>query len=274
VGGHRLHLDCRGHGSPTVVLFNGLTEVSARWARITGPVAATSRVCAYDRAGQGWSDEADSPQDGLSAADDLHRLLAVAGEPGPYVLVGHSTGGTFALTYAAQHPEQVAGMVLLDSSSPEQFTRLPAYPRQYELMRRGLALLPTLSRLGLVRLLAATPPLPTPAAEQVTALTSTPRAARNARDEVSVIRDVFTQAQALRTLDDRPLAVLTATTKATSEWARAQDELAKLSSNHLHSTVRSTHSGLLQDASPAAQSVGAITAVISAARTGTPLGPR
>ena len=122
VGGHRLHLDCRGHGSPTVVLSNGLGGVSAGWARIAGPVAATTRVCAYDRAGQGWSEEAASPRDGVQSAEDLHTLLAEAGEHGPYVLVGHSTGGTYAMTYAARYPEQVAGLVLLDSSSPEQFT--------------------------------------------------------------------------------------------------------------------------------------------------------
>ena len=121
------------------MLSNGLGGISAGWARITGPVAATTRVCAYDRAGQGWSDDAASPQDGVQSAEDLHTLLAEAGEHGPYVLVGHSTGGTYAMTYAARYPEQVAGMVLLDSSSPEQFTRMPAFPGQYALMmRRGL----------------------------------------------------------------------------------------------------------------------------------------
>ena len=136
VGGHRLHLDCHGHGSPTVVLSNGLGGVSAGWARITGPVAATTRVCAYDRAGQGWSDDAASPRDGVQSAEDLHTLLAEAGEHGPYVLVGHSTGGTYAMTYAARYPEQVAGLVLLDSSSPEQFTRMPAFSGQYTMMMR------------------------------------------------------------------------------------------------------------------------------------------
>ena len=88
VGGHRLHLDCHGDGSPTVVLSNGLGGLTAGWARITGPVAETTRVCAYDRAGQGWSDDADSPRDGIQSADDLHELLAAAGEHGPYVVAG------------------------------------------------------------------------------------------------------------------------------------------------------------------------------------------
>ena len=276
VGGHRLHLDCQGHGSPTVVLSNGLGGVSAGWSRITGPVAETTRVCAYDRAGQGWSDEAASPRDGVESAEELHTLLSEAGEDGPYVLVGHSTGGTHAMTYAARYPEQVAGLVLLDSSSPEQFTRMPAFKGQYAMMRRAYSLMPTLNRLGLDQLLPATSHLPAADAAKVTALTSTPRYYRNQRDEVSVIPEVFTQAQALTTLGDRPLAVLTASENSDGNdgWDGAQDRLAALSPNHLHRTVDSTHMGLLEDVGPAAESVRAITAVISAVRTSTPLPTR
>ena len=276
VGGHWLHLDCHGHGSPTVVLSNGLGGVSVGWARITGPVAATTRVCAYDRAGQGWSDDAASPQDGVQSAEDLHALLAEAGEHGPYVLVGHSTGGTYATTYAARYPAQVAGLVLLDSSSPEQFTRMPAFPGQYAMMRRGYALMPTLSRLGLGRLVPATSHLPAADAAKVAAITSTPQYYRNQRDEVSVIPAVFAQAQALTTLGDRPLAVLTASENSvgTDGWAGAQDQLAALSTNSVHRTVDSTHTGLLADGGPAAASVRAITEVISSVRTSTPLSAR
>ena len=267
VGDHRLHLDCRGHGGPTVVLFNGLGGVSAYWARVTGPVAETGRVCAYDRAGQGWSDDVPDPQDGVAAAKDLHALLAAAGETGPYVLVGHSTGGTYALNYAARYADEVAGMVLLDSSSPEQLTRMPAYAGQYALMRRGFALRPTMTRVGLGPLLATGSHLPGSAADQVTAMTSTARAARNVTDELSVILNVFVQAQALTTLDDRPLAVLTASeTLTTTGWAGAQNQLTHLSTNHLHRTVDSTHTGLLEDERPSTESVRAITDVVAAAR--------
>ena len=76
VGGHRLHLNCSGSGSPTVVLENGLGATSLAWTRITAEVSRTTRVCAYDRAGQGWSDDVDAPQDGLAVAADLHTLLA------------------------------------------------------------------------------------------------------------------------------------------------------------------------------------------------------
>ncbi|HET9861254.1 MAG TPA: alpha/beta fold hydrolase [Nocardioidaceae bacterium] len=276
VGDHRLHLDCHGHGSPTVVLANGMGGVSVAWARIAAPVAATTRVCAYDRAGQGWSDEAASPRDGIESAEDLHTLLAVAGEHGPYVLVGHSTGGTYAMTYAARYPEQVAGMVLLDSSSPEQFTRMPAFRGQYAMMRRTYALLPTLNRLGLGRLIPDGSHLPTAEAAKVIAVTSAPQAYRNQRDEVSVIPEVFAQAQALDTLDDRPLAALTAsaTSLGTDGWVGAQDQLAALSSNSVHRTVHSTHTGLLEDVRPAAASVRAITEVISSVHTGTPIPSR
>ena len=79
VGGHRLHLYCTGTGSPTVVLENGLGATSPDWTRITAAVDPTTRVCAYDRAGQGWSDDVDTPQDGLAIASDLHTLLARCG---------------------------------------------------------------------------------------------------------------------------------------------------------------------------------------------------
>jgi pimeloyl-ACP methyl ester carboxylesterase len=276
VDGHWLHLDCHGHGSPTVVLSNGLGGVSAGWARITRPVAATTRVCAYDRAGQGWSDDTASAQDGVESAEDLHTLLAEAGEHGPYVLVGHSTGGTYAMTYASQYPDQVAGLVLLDSSSPEQFTRMPDYPWQYALMRRAYALMPTLSRVGLGQLVPATSHLAAADAAKVNAITSTPKYYRNQRDEVSVIPEVFGQARALTTLNDRPLAVLTASENSVGNdgWAGAQDQLAALSTNSVHRTVDSTHTGLLEDGGPAAASVRAITEVISSVRTSTPVPSR
>ena len=75
-----------------------------------------------------WSDNVDTPQDGLAIAADLHTLLARADESGPYVLVGHSAGGPYAMTFAAHYPDEVVGMVLLDSMSPYELTELPASP--------------------------------------------------------------------------------------------------------------------------------------------------
>lgn len=272
VGDHRLHIDCRGAGGPTVVLFNGLGEFSASWARITDQASATTRVCAYDRAGQGWSDDVDDPQDGVTAAADLHALLAAAGEHGPYVLVGHSIGGPYAMTYAAQYPEDVAGMVLLDSSSPRQFADMPAYPLQYALMKRGLSLLPTLARVGLGPVIGPSSHLPGAEGDLVEAMGSTVRAERNGRDELSMIPRVFEESQSLTTLGHRPLVVLTASENLDTEgWSAAQDRLAALSSDSVHRGVRSSHAGMVEDPDGSDASVAAINAVARSVRTGAPV---
>ena len=153
-------------------------QTSPNWARITAEVSRTTRVCAYDRAGQGWSDDVDAPQDGLAIAADLHTLLAAPAKQGPYVLVGHSAGGTYAMTYAAQYPDEVAGMVLLDSMSPYEFTALPGFAAEQSMMRRGLGVLPSLARLGVDPAAAhvAWSSLPEPAASQVQAFASSPAA--------------------------------------------------------------------------------------------------
>jgi pimeloyl-ACP methyl ester carboxylesterase len=277
VGGHRLHLDCAGSGSPTVVVENGLGETSPSWGRITPAVAGTTRVCAYDRAGQGWSGDTARPQDGLQVAADLHALLARAGETGPFVLVGHSTGGAYAMTYAARYPQQVAGMVLLDSASPDQFSVLPDYPGFYALYRRASALLPSLGRLGIGHLVAAltsgtsSSGLPEPAAAQARAFAASPRNLRSQRDELSTYPVLFRQAHALTTLGAKPLVVLTATQGQQAGWPTAQDRLATLSTNTSHRHATTTHAGLLDTPTGATTSTHAINDVVHAARTHTPL---
>ncbi len=278
VGGHHLHLTCTGSGGPTVVLENGLNEISPLWSAVIAQVSRTTRVCAYDRAGQGWSDDAEGTQDGLAIAADLHGLLARAGEHSPYVLAGHSSGGTLAMTYAARYPAQVAGLVLLDSSSPHQFTDQPDFPGTYAMMRRLLPVMPALARVGALRLIpaSASTALSPGAAAQVQAFATSPRGARNMRDEQAGLQAVFTQAQALRTFDPKPLAVVTARENAdgTNGWAAAQDRMAALSTNSTHWVADTTHVGLLDDASGSTDSVRAITAVVTAVRTGTSLAVR
>jgi pimeloyl-ACP methyl ester carboxylesterase len=105
-------VNCTGSGGPTVVLEPGLGEVSPAMGWIAPVVARDTRVCVYDRAGRGWSDTADGPQDAVQTTTDLHTLLDHAHIPGPYVLAGHSFGGPYILTFAATYPDQVAGMVL------------------------------------------------------------------------------------------------------------------------------------------------------------------
>lgn len=278
VGGHRLHLVCEGEGSPTVVLENGLGEVSADWIRIGTEVARTTRVCAYDRAGQGWSDDVHGAQDALAIATDLHTLLARAGEQGPFLLVGHSAGGPYVMTFAAHHPNDVAGMVLLDSMSPDAFTALAGFATEQSMMHRGLGLLPSLTRLGIGRLLptSAWSSLPEPAASQVKAFSSSPRGMRNLRDEQSRYRTVFAQAKALASLRAEPLVVLIAAESVHQhkEWVDLQARLSALSANSQHRIVDATHAGLVDDATGSQFSVQAITDVIHSIRTGQPLPAR
>jgi pimeloyl-ACP methyl ester carboxylesterase len=268
VQGHRLHLQCTGSGGPTVVLEGGLGETSPAWGWIAPAASRTTRVCAYDRAGQGWSGDAPRVQDALDVADDLHALLTVAGEPGPYVLVGHSTGGTYALAHAARYPADVAGMVLLDSASPQQFTVLPQYPAFYAMWRRVSALTPTLARLGARQLIGSSvgATLPEPAAGQARAFATNARDARGQRDEFSRYPDVFRQAGALTTLGDRPLVVVTATRGAQPGWPTAQDRLAALSRNSSHRPADVTHESLLSHRQDSTVAVRAIEDVVRSVR--------
>lgn len=278
VGGHRLHLHCVGSGSPTVVLENGLGGTSPAWTHVVAAVRGTTRICAYDRAGQGWSDDVDAPQDGSAVAEDLHTLLAVAGVPGPYVLVGHSAGGPYVMTYASRHPDEVAGMVLLDSMSPDEFTALPGFAAEQSMMRRGLGVLPSLARLGVGRLVPASvwSDLPEPEASQVRAFAAGARGMRSMRDEQSMYPVVFAQASALTSLGDKPLVVLTASgsVREHAEWTALQEDLAARSTNHAHRVVEATHAGLLEDVSDAASSAVAVLDVVEAVRTGTPIAGR
>ena len=160
VGGHRLHLNCTGTGSPTVVLEPGAGGTSSDLGWIAPAVAHDTRVCVYDRAGRGWSEPADTPQDGAQIATDLHTLLHRGNVPGPYVMAGHSFGGLYALTFAARYPDEVAGMVLVDSTAPAPSATPDAQPARDagsdDVMGRVSALVSTSARLGLGRLLALT----------------------------------------------------------------------------------------------------------------------
>jgi len=132
VGGYQLHLKCTGEGSPTVVLEAGLGGSSDGWVKVMPDVAKFTRVCAYDRSGEGKSDPAPRRfthigsrtyielRNGADVVRDLHTLLTNANEIGPYVIVGHSIGGLYSILFASTYSKSVVGMVLEDSSHPDQ----------------------------------------------------------------------------------------------------------------------------------------------------------
>jgi pimeloyl-ACP methyl ester carboxylesterase len=125
VGGYKMHIYCMGQGSPTIVLDAGLGNDSLVWGKVQPELAKTTRVCAYDRAGFGWSDFEPAPQDANKIADQLHGLLNAAGITGPIVLMGHSIAGIYIRDYAAKYPENLAGLILVDGSTPLQDDREP-----------------------------------------------------------------------------------------------------------------------------------------------------
>ncbi len=125
VGPYRLHLECHGTRGPTVILEPGAGGSAASMGLIAPAVARDSRVCVYDRAGRGWSDPAATPPDGAQIATDLHRQTDRADVQGPYVLAGHSFGGLYVRTYAAKYPQEVAGLVLVDSTAADSDSLLP-----------------------------------------------------------------------------------------------------------------------------------------------------
>src|SRR5437773_3448189 len=124
VDGQRLHVVCAGHGKPAVVFESGIAASSLSWARVLREVAAFSRACAYDRAGLGWSEPAKAPRTVARMIGELRAVVANATTGGPSVLVGHSFGAFLVWIYASRHPEDVAGLVLLDPPSEwHQITR-------------------------------------------------------------------------------------------------------------------------------------------------------
>ncbi|MEV4371708.1 alpha/beta hydrolase [Nonomuraea sp. NPDC049637] len=149
VGGHRLHLRCTGSGGPVVVLEAGLVESSASWEVVQRRLSAGLRVCSYDRAGYAWSEEGPGPRTAGRAAGELRALLAAAGEPGPYVLAGHSYGGQIVRLFAARYPDVTAGLVLIDATDEEAVAAMRV---SRPLMAAQLTVNQALARIGLLRL--------------------------------------------------------------------------------------------------------------------------
>ncbi len=126
VDGYGMHLYCTGTGAPTVIVEAGLGNDFISWQRVQPEVAKFTRICTYDRAGLGWSDDQPGPHDAKHFARQLHALLNTAGENAPLVIVGASAGGFYARQFVSDFPQQVAGLVFSDSSVPDQVRDMPA----------------------------------------------------------------------------------------------------------------------------------------------------
>lgn len=287
VGGHFLHVHCVGAGHPTVILEAALPGGSAHWGWVQPQVASVTRVCAYDRAGMGWSDAGPRPRDARQIVRELHALLEKAQIDGPYVLVGHSFGGLYARVYSATYPEAAAGVVLVDSSHPDQWTRLPAEAVAGAIPgERLLAIAPLLAGLGLTRALSffpVDPNLPAPQQVAIKSFHATTQFVTANVGELLAIKASSAQAGTAGSLGTKPLIVVTAAhsftelptelaTRTGQVWVELQKELASLSSNALHRVADgATHTSLVFRLSDARWTIEAILQVVKAVRTQQPL---
>jgi pimeloyl-ACP methyl ester carboxylesterase len=120
VNGHRMHIYCTGGGSPTIILDAAVGDDALIWGGVQPVLSETTRVCSYDRAGHGSSEALPAPRDADHIAAELHCLLQQAGITGPIVLMGHSIAGLYLREYASRYPEEIAGIVFVDVSTPLQ----------------------------------------------------------------------------------------------------------------------------------------------------------
>ena len=245
VGGYDMHLYCVGEGSPTVILEAGLNDFHVSWSKVQAEVATAARVCSYDRAGMGWSEASPYPRTSEVMAQELHSLLVNSGVEGPFILVGHSFGGIVMRQFAQQYPDEVTGMLLVDSAHEEQVARLPFLKETANEFIGQFRTLSAMSSFGLIALSPATIPnrgFPDEAYKQYQAVLAT----TNYFDTSIAESTEFyfgTSSVKVAKLGDLPLIVLShglpdETSDASAvqesqferEWARMQKELTGLSS--------------------------------------------
>ena len=259
IGGRRIQLDCRGTGSPTVVFEAGLDmNGSLSWSTVHDSIAKTTRACAYSRAGIMWSDPHDGPLTGRTVAEDLHATLRAAGERPPFVLVRHSIGGPYIMVYTKYFGSDVAGLVFVDASHPDQVSRFKEVtPVTIHESMRVYRVAAALSRTGFVRAMSGSaggaPNEPSAAARASAAYAST--SLGTLVKESDALDATLAEAGTFRQLGDRPLFVLTAAAPRSSEdlaamkmtsaqgkrwseiWGTMQDEEAGWSSRSQHNVL-------------------------------------
>ena len=246
VGGYRMHITCQGSGNPTVILEAGAGSFDLHWTRVQPEVAKTARVCAYDRAGYGWSDRSPKPRTAGVMAEELATLLTRANIAGPYVLVGHSLGGPIIRQFAAAHPQEVVGMVLVDSAHEAQVEHFPEPIRNAQAsMSRPMRLMKLAAGAGILALRPSILAVPLPGDAAVTAQALM---ASGSNHITTLLDETDAAAQGdtppVPTLGDIPLVVIrhgrsdvptrgAVTHEVVEEyeatWVRLQTELAALS---------------------------------------------
>jgi len=245
VGGRQLYLECVGSGSPTVVLEAGLGGTSDVWTSVLQDLGRRTRTCAYDRAGLGASDAVAGVHDARTEISDLEKLLDRAGLEPPYVLVGHSYGGLLARLFASAHTDQVAGVVFVDAMGRDATRRqLAIWPKSQAPAQRREWAKPVQGDVDLRQ------------SEAV---------ARGIRTFGHMPVIVITAARTWKDADQLPLRLRQEQDRL---WGTSQDELAHLSSEHLHvRALRSGHFIMKPDQQPWIIT-RAVTAIVTAHRDG------
>lgn len=278
VGGFKMHIYCMGEGSPTVILETLSGGTSSYWGWVQPEVAKETRVCVYDRAGRGWSEADPQPISLERTAGNLHTLLTNAGIEGPYILVGHSLGGIYVRQFAAQYPDEVVGMVLVDAAHPEQYDRYPQMVKDNEFYMRIARLYPYTARLGIHRLYFATGgefdfgDLTEPQKSELKVLWSSPEYFFSQLAESNARTSLYADGQRLGSLGDLPLIVISAGQGGPVGWDELQKDLTTLSTNSVQITLpNATHVSLVFNQSDALKVSNAVLQIVDAVQTGNPL---
>ncbi len=257
VNGRRMHLVCTGAGEPPVILEGPQTGISALWIPVQSGVTAFAEVCSYDRAGFGFSDPGPLPRTSAEIAMELHDLLASASIKPPYILVGASAGGFHVRVYAGKYPNDVAGVVLVDSSHPDQARKLhlPENPTaQYKKWERFFPLAHSLGimRFGLGR---EKRPASLSAAQwsEVLDARNTVNSYRTSLREGEAWAESATQVRESGDLGAKPLLVLTGARDADAEWRALwvnglQGDLTRLSTKGRQTVLENSGHGIMLDA--------------------------
>jgi pimeloyl-ACP methyl ester carboxylesterase len=283
VDGYKMHIYCMGTGSPTIILDHAGGGSSMDWALIQPKLAEHTRVCAYDRAGYGWSDYNPAPRTLEQQVSELQGLLKGAHEQGPYILVGHSYGARVDRVFTAKYPDEVAGMVLMDAGFLYDDPRYPAETlSEFESENNMIHTVRYLAPFGLVRLLRPmmsnpTFDLPREATLANTSFAATSRYWQSLNDQVNGMSTVFVEEHQVTSLGDIPLLVLVSTEPDDAShkiWRQANIEMADLSTQGSYQIVNgATHFSLVYRQADAQVCVDGILDVLDAAQTGAPLHP-